>query len=129
MEDEIMILEGLRYQESHEWIKVEGNIGTIGISDFAQHTLGSIVFIELPKVGQTMKKGDTFGAVESVKAASDLYMPVSGKVIEINQSLEDAPEVINDDAYANWILKVELSNPSELDSLLDSKQYEPFTEE
>lgn len=124
-----MILEGLRYQESHEWIKVEGNMGTIGISDFAQHTLGSIVFIELPKVGQIMKKGDTFGAVESVKAASDLYMPVSGKVIEINQSLEDTPEMINEDAYANWILKVELSNPEELDSLLDSKQYEPFTEE
>lgn len=124
-----MILEGLRYQESHEWIKVEGNIGTVGISDFAQHTLGSIVFIELPKVGQTMKKGDTFGAVESVKAASDLYMPVSGKIIEINESLEDTPEVINDDAYTNWILKVELSNPKELDSLLDSKQYEPFTEE
>lgn len=124
-----MILEGLRYQESHEWIKVEGNIGIIGISDYAQHTLGSIVFIELPKVGKTMKKGDTFGAVESVKAASDLYMPVSGKVIEINQSLEDQPEVINDDAYANWILKVEIANPKELDSLLDSKQYEPFTEE
>ncbi|MDY0339089.1 MAG: glycine cleavage system protein GcvH [Bacteroidales bacterium] len=124
-----MILEGLRYQESHEWIKVEGNVGLIGISDFAQHTLGSIVFIELPKVGQTLKKGDTFGAVESVKAASDLYMPVSGKVIEINESLEDTPEAINDDAYANWILKVELSNPEELNSLLDSKQYEPFTEE
>ena len=124
-----MILEGLRYQESHEWIKVEGNVGLIGISDFAQHTLGSIVFIELPKVGQTLKKGDTFGAVESVKAASDLYMPVSGKVIEINESLQDTPEAINDDAYANWILKVELSNPEELNSLLDSKQYESFTEE
>lgn len=125
----IKVLKGLKYASSHEWIKVEGNIGTVGISDFAQHTLGSIVFIELPKVGQVMKKGDTFGAVESVKAASDLYLPVSGKVIEVNSALEDQPEVINDDAYANWILKVEISNPKELDSLLNSKQYEPFTEE
>lgn len=124
-----MIKEGLRYQESHEWLKVEGNIGTIGISDYAQHTLGAIVFIELPRLGVELKKGDTFGAVESVKAASDLYIPVSGKVIEVNSSLEDTPEAINDDAYANWMIKVELSDASEVDQLLDSVQYAPLCEE
>ena len=124
-----MILEGLRYQESHEWIKVEGNVGTIGISDHAQHALGSVVFIDLPKVGKVIKKGDTFGAVESVKAASDLYLPVSGKIIEINDQLDASPEMLNDDPYGAWICKIEIQNQSELSSLLSPAQYKVVSEE
>lgn len=124
-----MILEGLLYAESHEWLKVEGKQAYVGISDHAQHALGSVVFIELPKVGATIKKGDTFGAVESVKAASDLYMPVSGKVIEVNSKLESTPELLNDDPYGSWIIKIELSNPSETSALLSSAQYAPLAEE
>jgi len=124
-----MILEGLLYAESHEWLKVEGKQAYVGISDHAQHALGSVVFIELPKVGATIKKGDTFGAVESVKAASDLYMPVSGKVIEVNSKLESTPELLNDDPYGSWIIKIELSNPSETSALLSSAQYAPLCEE
>lgn len=124
-----MNLKELRFQESHEWLKVEGNVGYIGISDFAQHNLGSIVFVELPRVGHVFKKGDTFGAVESVKAASDLYIPVSGKVVEINSSLEDSPEALNDDAYANWLIKIELTNPAEVDALLNYEQYEALDKE
>lgn len=124
-----MILEGLLYAESHEWLKVEGKQAYVGISDHAQHALGSVVFIELPKVGATIKKGDTFGAVESVKAASDLYMPVSGKIIEVNSKLESTPELLNDDPYGSWIIKIELSNPSETSALLSSAQYAPLAEE
>ena len=124
-----MILEGLLYAESHEWLKVEGKQAYVGISDHAQHALGSVVFIELPKVGATIKKGDTFGAVESVKAASDLYMPVSGKIIEVNSKLESTPELLNDDPYGSWIIKIELSNPSETSALLSSAQYAPLCEE
>ena len=118
-----MIKEGLLYAESHEWIKVEGNVGVIGISDHAQHALGSIVFVELPRVGSEIKKGATFGAVESVKAASDLYLPVSGKVIEVNEDLESAPESLNDDPYGSWICKIEISNPQELDQLMTPDTY------
>lgn len=124
-----MILEGLLYAESHEWLKVNGKQAYVGISDHAQHALGSVVFIELPKVGATIKKGDTFGAVESVKAASDLYMPVSGKVIEVNSKLESTPELLNDDPYGSWIIKIELSNPSETSALLSSAKYAPLCEE
>ena len=124
-----MILEGLLYAESHEWLKVNGKEAYIGISDHAQHALGSVVFIELPKVGSTIKKGDNFGAVESVKAASDLYMPVTGKVIEVNSKLESTPELLNDDPYGSWIIKIELQNVSELSTLLTSAQYAPFAEE
>ncbi|HBY65497.1 MAG TPA: glycine cleavage system protein GcvH [Acholeplasmataceae bacterium] len=124
-----MILEGLLYAESHEWLKVEGKQAYVGISDHAQHALGSVVFIELPKVGASIKKGDTFGAVESVKAASDLYMPVSGKIIEVNSKLESTPELLNDDPYGSWIIKIELSNPSETSALLSSAQYAPLAEE
>ncbi|OHE40424.1 MAG: glycine cleavage system protein H [Tenericutes bacterium GWF2_38_8] len=124
-----MILEGLLYAESHEWLKVEGKQAYVGISDHAQHALGSVVFIELPKVGASIKKGDTFGAVESVKAASDLYMPVSGKIIEVNSKLESTPELLNDDPYGSWIIKIELSNPSETSALLSSAQYAPLCEE
>jgi glycine cleavage system H protein len=123
------VLEGLLYSPSHEWVKVEGNQAWIGISDHAQHALGSVVFIELPKVGQTFKKGDAIGAVESVKAASDVYTPVSGKVLEVNDALDGSPELLNDDPYGSWIIKVELSNALELDSLLNKDAYLPLCEE
>jgi glycine cleavage system H protein len=123
------VLEGLLYSPSHEWVKVEGNEAWIGISDHAQHALGSVVFIELPKIGQTFKKGDAIGAVESVKAASDIYTPVSGKVLEVNDALDGSPELLNDDPYGSWIIKVELSNASELDSLLNKDAYLPLCEE
>ena len=122
------VIEGIKYADSHEWVKVEGNIGFIGISDYAQHSLGDIVYVDLPSEGDEISKGEEFGAVESVKAASDLYSPVSGTIIEINSELESAPELINQDAYENWIIKVELSDPSELDSLLDAAAYEKICE-
>ena len=122
------VIEGIKYADSHEWIKVEGNIGIIGISDYAQHSLGDIVYVDLPSEGDDISKGEEFGAVESVKAASDLYLPVSGTVIEINSELESTPELINQDAYENWIIKVELADPSELDSLLDAAEYEKVCE-
>ena len=124
-----MILEGLLYAESHEWLKVEGKHAYVGISDHAQHALGSVVFIELPKVGSSIKKGDTFGAVESVKAASDLYMPVTGKILEVNSKLEVTPELLNDNPYGSWIIKIELSNASETSTLLTSAKYAPLCEE
>ena len=125
----MLVKEGLLYSESHEWVKVEGNQAWIGISDHAQHALGSVVFIELPKVGKEIKKGDSLGAVESVKAASDVYAPVSCKVLEINEALLNAPELLNDDPYGSWIAKVELTKPEELSVLLNSVQYEPLCEE
>lgn len=124
-----MVKAGLLYSESHEWVEKEGNVGIVGISDHAQHELGSVVFIDLPKVGKTIQKGDAVGAVESVKAASDLYTPISGKIVEINESLENEPEMLNDNPYGAWIFKVELSNPSELDSLLTSEAYKEIAEE
>jgi glycine cleavage system H protein len=124
-----MILEGLLYTKSHEWVKVEGNIAFVGISYHAQHALGSIVFIELPTVGQSLKQGDSFGAIESVKAASDVYLPISGKIIEVNQGLEDAPEAINEDPYGSWICKVEMTNLEEIKGLLTDQQYAPYCEE
>ena len=122
------VIEGIKYADSHEWVKVEGNIGIIGLSDYAQHSLGDIVYVDLPSEGDEISKGEEFGAVESVKAASDLYSPVSGTIIEINSELESAPELINQDAYENWLIKVELSDPSELDSLLDAAAYEKICE-
>ncbi len=117
-------VEGLYYSESHEWVKVEGNVAIVGISDHAQHEMGDLSYVDLPEVGDELAKGDEFGAVESVKAASDLYAPVSGTVTEINEELEDAPELLNQDAFANWIMKVEMSNPSELETLMDAAAYE-----
>ena len=122
------VIEGIKYADSHEWVKVEGNIGFIGISDYAQHSLGDIVYVDLPSEGEEISKGEEFGAVESVKAASDLYSPVSGTIIEINNALEGEPELINQDAYENWIIKVELADPAELDSLLDAAAYEKICE-
>ena len=123
------ILEGLRYAESHEWVKAEGEFAYVGITDYAQHALGDIVYVDMPDVDEEVEKGEEFGAVESVKAASDLYSPVSGVVVEVNGALNDAPELINKDAFANWIMKVKLSDPSELDTLLDAKAYEAICEE
>lgn len=118
------VIEGLRYSESHEWVKVEGNTAIIGISDYAQAELGDIAYVDMPDVDDEVTAGETFGAVESVKAASDLYCPVSGTVTEVNEELEDAPEKINEDAFGAWIIKVEMSDPSELDALLDASAYE-----
>ena len=121
------VLEGLYYSESHEYVKVEGEYGYIGITDYAQHELGNVVYVDLPEVGDEVTAGEEFGAVESVKAASDLNSPVSGTVAEVNEELEDQPEKINEDAFANWIIKVKLADKSELDSLMDAKAYEEFT--
>lgn len=123
------ILEGLRYAESHEWVKAEGEFAYVGITDYAQHALGDIVYVDMPDVDDEVEKGEEFGAVESVKAASDLYSPVTGVVVEVNEALSNAPELINQDAFANWIMKVKLSDPSELDTLLDAKAYEAICEE
>ncbi len=120
------VIEGLYYSESHEFVKVEGNIASIGITDYAQQALGNIVYVDLPDVDDELEAGDDFGAVESVKAASDLSTPVSGTVVEVNEALEDTPELINQDAFGAWIIKVELSDSSELDNLMDAKKYEEF---
>lgn len=120
------VLEGLYYAESHEYVKVEGNIGYVGITDYAQHALGNVVYVDMPDVDDEVTAGEEFGAVESVKAASDLISPVSGVDIEVNETLEDEPEQINADAYENWIIKVELSDKSELDNLMDAAAYSEF---
>ena len=117
-------VEGLYYSESHEWVKVDGNIAIVGITDFAQHAMGDLSYVDMPEVDDELEKGEEFGAVESVKAASDLYAPVSGTVVEINEELEDAPELLNQDAFENWIMKVEMSDPSELELLMDAAAYE-----
>ncbi|WOO39579.1 glycine cleavage system protein GcvH [Rubellicoccus peritrichatus] len=118
----------LKYTKQHEWVRVEGDLATIGITDYAQGSLGDITFIELPNVGDSMAAHETFGVVESVKAASDIYMPISGEIAEINESLEDAPENANNDPYGDgWIVKIKISNPSDLDALLDASAYEAET--
>jgi glycine cleavage system H protein len=121
--------EKYKYTREHEWIEVAGNNGTIGITDYAQNSLGDIVFVEAPKVGEKVEKGAVFGSVESVKAVSDLFSPVTGTVTGVNEALKDSPEKINTDAHNSWIIKVELSNPGELDSLLSSVDYEKFIAE
>ena len=122
------VIKGLLYSESHEYVKVEGNIGYVGISDYAQHALGNVVYVDMPDVDDEVEAGSEFGAVESVKAASDLIAPVSGVVIEVNEKLGDQPELINQDPYENWIIKVELSDKTELDSLTEADAYEAFCE-
>jgi len=121
------VLEGLYYSESHEYVRVEGDFGYVGITDYAQHELGNVVYVDMPEVDDEVTAGEEFGAVESVKAASDLNSPVSGTVVEVNEALEDTPELINQDAFGNWIIKVELSDKSELDALMDAKAYDEFT--
>jgi len=118
--------EGLFYSESHEFVRVEGNFGYVGITDYAQHALGNVVYVDMPEVDDEVEAGEEFGAVKSVKAASDLNSPVSGVVVEVNEALEDEPELLNKDAFANWIIKVELSDKNELDNLMDAKAYEEF---
>ena len=120
------IIEGLYYAESHEYVKVEGDFGYIGITDYAQNQLGNVVYVDMPEVDDEVEAGEVFGAVESVKAASDLISPVSGTVVEVNEALEDEPELVNQDAFENWIIKVELSDKSELDNLLSAADYEPL---
>lgn len=117
------ILDGLKYSESHEWVKVEGNIAVVGVSDFAQKEMGDITYVDMPDVDDEVTAGEEFGALESVKASSELISPVSGKVVEVNEELEDAPEKVNEDAYAAWIIKVEMSDASELDALMDAAGY------
>ncbi len=119
-----MIKHGLLYSETHEWVQPEGSVAFVGISDYAQETLGSIVFVDLPNQGDLFKKEEIFGAVESVKAASDLYAPVSFKVLEVNDQLTSSPELLNEDPYQNWILKVELLDDKELENLLKDDKYE-----
>lgn len=122
------VMDDRRYAESHEWVKIDGDIATIGISDYAQHALGDIVYVDMPEVGDEIAAGDVFGAVESVKAASDLICPVSGEVVEINEELEDAPEKVNADAFNNWIIKVKISDTGEYDALLDAAAYSQLCE-
>lgn len=117
------VIEGLYYSESHEYVKVEGEYAYIGITDYAQEQLGNVVYVDLPAEGDEVEAGGEFGAVESVKAASDLISPVSGEVVEVNEALEDEPELINQDAFANWIIKVKLTNQEELNSLISATDY------
>ena len=120
------VIEGLYYSESHEYVRVEGEYGFVGITEYAQHALGNVVYVDMPEVDDDVEAGEDFGAVESVKAASDLISPVSGTVVEVNEALDDAPELVNQDAFENWIIKVQLSDKSELDNLMDAAAYEKF---
>ena len=113
----------LKYTDSHEWVKLDGEVATVGITDYAQHALGNIVYVDMPEVGDEVTAGEEFGAVESVKAASDLISPVSGEVIEINEALESEPELINKDAFANWIMKVRVNDPGEVNELMGPEEY------
>ena len=117
------VIDGLFYSESHEYVKVEGEFAYVGITDYAQEQLGNIVYVDMPSEGDEVTAGEEFGAVESVKAAGDLVSPVSGEIVEVNEALEDNSELVNQDAFANWIIKVKLSDPSELDALMDAAAY------
>lgn len=122
-------IEGLLYSKEHEWVRVEGEKAYIGISDYAQHALGDIVYVELPEVDDELEVNDVIGVVESVKAASDVYSPISCRILEVNEALEDAPEKLNEDPYGNYIAIVEILNPDELNELMDYKQYEAYCQE
>lgn len=121
-------IEGLFYSKSHEWVKVDGETAIIGISDHAQQAMGNIVYVDMPEEEDEVTADEDFGAVESVKAASDLISPVSGVVVEVNEALADAPELLNKDAYENWIIKVKMDDPEELKNLMDAAAYEKFCE-
>ena len=121
------VIEGLYYSESHEYVRVEGDMAYIGITDYAQNALGNVVYVDMPDVDDEVSAGEEFGAVESVKAASDIISPVSGTVVEVNEALDDQPELLNQDPYENWIIKVEMSDESELDNLMDAAAYTEFT--
>ncbi len=125
-----MVLKHLLYTESHEWLNVEGDIAVLGITDYAQHELGDIVYVELPGVGDELTKGEALGSIEAVKAVEDIISPVSGEVLEVNEILEDAPETINKSAFEEgWIVKIKLSDPAELDALLKADEYAKLVEE
>ena len=117
------IINGLKYSETHEWVKIEGDIAIIGVTDYAQKEMGDITYVDMPDAGEVVEKEEEFGALESVKASSDLFSPVSGTVVERNDALEDAPELVNEDPYGNWIIKVQLRDPAELDELMDAEGY------
>jgi glycine cleavage system H protein len=120
--------EDLQYSKDHEWIRVNGDVGTIGITDHAQNSLGDVVYVELPKPGETFAAHESFGSVESVKAVSEIFTPVSGEIVEVNESLQDEPEKVNTDPYDDgWMIRVRMSNPGEVDSLLTAAEYEDFT--
>ncbi|HMF55735.1 MAG TPA: glycine cleavage system protein GcvH [Pyrinomonadaceae bacterium] len=122
------IPEDLHYSKDHEWIRVEGDVGVIGITDYAQNSLGDVVYVELPKAGEPFGAHESFGSVESVKAVSEIFTPVSGEVVEVNEALQDEPEKVNNDPYdEGWMVKMRLSNPGEVDSLLTAAEYEDFT--
>ena len=124
------IPEDLHYSKDHEWVRVDGDIATIGITDYAQNSLGDVVYVELPKVGDELAANESFGSVESVKAVSELFTPVSGKVTEVNEALQDEPEKVNTDPYGDaWMMRVKMSSPGEVDSLLTVAEYEDFTKE
>lgn len=122
------VLESLRYSETHEWVKVEGDIAIVGVTDFAQSEMGEITYVDMPDVDDEVVKDEEFGALESVKASSDLISPVSGVVVENNEALEDAPELVNQDPYENWIIKVKMSDPEELNDLISAEVYTKLTE-
>ncbi len=122
------VIDGIYYTQSHEWVKVEDSFAYIGITDYAQESLGEIVFVELPEEEDSIDAGSEFSAIESVKAASDIVSPVTGVIVEVNEELEDSPELINENAYENWIVKVELEDKSELDSLLSAEEYKEIIE-
>ena len=114
----------LKYTKDHEWVRIDNNIATVGITDYAQSELGDIVYVEIETLDESLKKEEVFGSVEAVKTVSDLFLPISGKIIEINQSIEDNPEIINEDPYARgWIVKIQVDNPDEMNELLDSESY------
>jgi glycine cleavage system H protein len=122
--------EDLKYSKEHEWVLVEGNVATVGITDYAQDQLGDIVFVELPAIGDKVSKEDAFGVVESVKAVSDIYAPVSGKVLEVNDDLPDNPEMVNEDPYGDgWMIKIEMNDPVELQDLMSAAEYEAYVAE
>ena len=120
------VIEGLYYSESHEYVKVEGEFAYVGITDYAQNALGNVVYVDLPEVEDEVEADEDFGAVESVKAASDLISPVTGTVVEVNEALEDKPELLNENPFENWIIKVKLSDTAEIDNLMDAQRYEDF---
>lgn len=123
------VIEGLKYAKGHEWVRMEGNRAYIGITDFAQDELGDIVFIELPEVGTDVEVDDILGSIESVKAASDIYAPVSGTVVEVNEELEGSPELVNEEPFESWIAVIEVNDTGELDDLMDADEYEKYCEE
>ena len=123
------IVSGLYYTKDHEWVKVEGNTALVGITDFAQHALGAIVYVELPEVDEEVEGEESFGTIESVKAASDMLMPMTGTILEVNEDLENDPSLVNSDPYENWIMKISISNQADLDELMNAEEYEAFCNE